>query len=187
MAERIASRLPESFDLVGWSMGGYIAFELYPLVRERIRKMALLCTSARPESLERLRAREELLRSVEVEGLRAVYTRVIDENLVDPSRVDQGYKDEVIAEIVGLGEHTLRNQIKAMIARKDARVTLKSIQHEVLVIGGSRDTVTPLDCSTEITELLPRASLHIVQGAGHALPWERVAEVNGIIRQFLDN
>lgn len=29
MAHDIALRLPPAFDLVGWSMGGYIAFELY--------------------------------------------------------------------------------------------------------------------------------------------------------------
>ena len=186
MARLIAARLPARFDLVGWSMGGYIAFELYPLVRERIRKLVLICTTARPESKEDLRRRAEQLQSVETEGLRKVYARQVSCNLVDPSLVDSAFKEDVVAETVRLGERTLRNQMRAITARSDSRPSLRETTCDTLVIGGIHDTITPVECSEEIASLLPHATLHTVNWAGHCAPWERPREVNTVMRNFLD-
>lgn len=186
MAEQIGSAAPPYFDMVGWSMGGYIALELYPLVCERVRKIVLLCTSARSESEERYRSREELLRCVRAEGLRTAYRRVISDRLVNSNRVAQGYQDEILDEVVQLGERTLQNQIRAMQSRVDARRSLKQMQCEALVIGGRHDTVTPIECSEEMRDLLPNATLHVVEDAGHFAPWENAAEINDLIEHFLD-
>jgi pimeloyl-ACP methyl ester carboxylesterase len=45
---RILSEAPPHFALAGLSMGGYIAFAMLRLAPERIAKLALLDTSARP-------------------------------------------------------------------------------------------------------------------------------------------
>jgi pimeloyl-ACP methyl ester carboxylesterase len=88
---------------------------------------------------------------------------------------------------VRLGEQTLRNQIKAITSRIDARPSLREITSEALVIGGKHDTVTPIECSEEIASLLPHATLHIVNDAGHCAPWERPQEVNRVMHDFLDD
>lgn len=186
MARDIALRLPAVFDLVGWSMGGYIAFELYPLVRGRVRRSVLICTSARPESAEARHKREELLHNVEVDGIRTVYERQIDSNLLDPSALDPAFREEVLTATEDLGERTLRSQVGAMTARRDSRDALRQVQSHTLVVAARHDTVTPLDCSTEIASLLPRCTLQIVELAGHAAPWERSEEVNGLMHRFLD-
>lgn len=185
MAHDIAPRLPPLFDLAGWSMGGYVLFELYPLVRERVRKIALICTSARAESREARQRRADLLHNVGADGIRSVYQRQIDSNLVAPSRFDPAFREEILVETERLGERTLRSQIRAMSNRRDSRESLRQITADTLIIAARHDVVTPPECSLEMASLLPCATLHIVESAGHCAPWEGSEEVNGVMRRFL--
>jgi len=185
MATQIVERLPPSVDLVGWSMGGYIAIELYLLVRERVRKLALIGTSARPESAKTLAGRAELLKSVESTGLRAAFMNQINLNLYDPARVDSAFIDGITREIARLGEETLRSQLAALISRRDVRPSLGQVACEVLMVVGKQDTVTPPECSREIASLLPHASLEVVNEAGHCAPWEKPQVVNSLLQTFL--
>lgn len=186
MAHDIAPRLPPLFDLVGWSMGGYVLFELFPLVRERVRKVVLICTTARAESPEARQGREDLLRAVEADGIRAVYERQIDASLLDPSLLDPNFREQVLCATEALGERTLRSQIHAMTTRRDLRESLRQMTVDTLIIGARHDAVVPPDRSLEMASLLPRATLQMVELAGHSAPWERSQEVNGLIQRFLD-
>lgn len=186
MAHNIAPRLPAAFDLVAWSMGGYIAFELYPLVRERIRRMILVCTTARPESPESRQRREDLLRTVESEGIRTVYERLLDSNLLDSAALDPEFRKEALTATEKLGEQTLRSQTHAMITRRDSREALRQMQAHTLIVAARHDIVTPPACSIEMASLLPRGTLQIVELAGHVAPWERSEEVNQLMHRFLD-
>ena len=185
MARDIAPRLPHRFDLVGWSMGGYIAFELYPLIRDRVRKLILVSTSAQPETKEAHARREKTLQSIEAEGLHAVLSRLFDCDLFDASKIDPHFKKSIVSDAARMGETTLRNQSKAMTSRNDSRASLRAISCEVLVIAGSHDPITPIERSEEIVSLLPRPTLHIVHESGHCSPWEKSEEVNAALQDFL--
>src|SRR5882762_7642365 len=50
IAERILATAPPRFALVGLSMGGYIAFVIASKAPERVARLALLDTAARPET-----------------------------------------------------------------------------------------------------------------------------------------
>src|SRR5450631_3128727 len=52
IAARILANAPPRFALAGLSMGGYIAFAMMRLAPERIVKLALLDTSARPDTAD---------------------------------------------------------------------------------------------------------------------------------------
>ena len=59
MARQILASAPPRFVLVGLSMGGYIAFEMLRQAADRIARLALLDTSARPESPEQTERRKQ--------------------------------------------------------------------------------------------------------------------------------
>src|SRR6266568_3726128 len=61
IAARILKEAPPRFALVGLSMGGYIAFAMLRLAPERIAKLALLDTSARPDLPEQKAGREKFI------------------------------------------------------------------------------------------------------------------------------
>ena len=52
IAERILAHAPVRFALIGLSMGGYLSFELLRRAPERVARLALLDTSARPDTPE---------------------------------------------------------------------------------------------------------------------------------------
>src|SRR5215469_18912975 len=61
MAEAVLGAAPPKFALAGLSMGGYVAFEVMRRAPERVERLALLDTSARPDTPEHKRARRELM------------------------------------------------------------------------------------------------------------------------------
>src|SRR4030088_281054 len=52
IARRILAEAPPRFALAGHSMGGYIAFEIMRQAPQRVAKLALINTQARPDSPE---------------------------------------------------------------------------------------------------------------------------------------
>src|SRR4051794_39562980 len=57
MADAILADAPPTFALCGHSMGGYMCFELIRRAPERVRALALINTSARPDTPEQRQAR----------------------------------------------------------------------------------------------------------------------------------
>src|SRR2546426_413380 len=57
IARRILADAPPRFALVGLSMGGYVAFEILRQAPARVMRLALLDTSARPDTPEQSDAR----------------------------------------------------------------------------------------------------------------------------------
>src|SRR5580658_4436961 len=52
LAQSVLATAPAQFALAGLSMGGYVAFEVMRQAPERVTKLCLLDTSARPDTLE---------------------------------------------------------------------------------------------------------------------------------------
>ena len=58
IAQRILAQVQGPFALIGLSMGGYVAFEILRHASERVTKVALLDTTARPDAPEQSEARQ---------------------------------------------------------------------------------------------------------------------------------
>ena len=61
IAARVLASAPERFALAGLSMGGYVCFEIMRQAPERVLRLALFDTSARPEAPEQERRRRGLM------------------------------------------------------------------------------------------------------------------------------
>src|SRR5450755_4212714 len=65
IARRILAEAPPRFALAGHSMGGYIAFEIWRQAPERVARLALINTQARPDTPEASERRRGLIAKVE--------------------------------------------------------------------------------------------------------------------------
>ncbi|MGH3145235.1 MAG: alpha/beta fold hydrolase, partial [Rubrobacter sp.] len=89
MARSVLDDAPERFALAGLSLGGIVAFEILRLAPERVERLALLDTNARPptqgqlESWRRFAALTESGRFAEVTGTHVMPT------LVHPDRLEE--------------------------------------------------------------------------------------------------
>ena len=167
IARRILADAPPRFALAGLSMGGYLAFEILRQAPERVARLALLDTSARPDTPEQTRRR---LGQIELaRGGR--FGEIADQ--LFPLLVHQSRQDDAAArELVRLmadetGPEAFIRQQQAIIGRPDSRPELAAVGCPTLVLVGDDDRLTPPAWSEEIAAGIPGARLVAVAGAGH--------------------
>jgi pimeloyl-ACP methyl ester carboxylesterase len=186
IAARILDAAPVRFNLAGLSMGGYIAFELLRQARDRIARLALLNTSARPELPAQTERRREQIALMQA----GRYDETIDMQFpltVHPDR----RSDPMLREIYGLmceetgPEVFLRHQ-QAIMARPDSRAGLAAIGCPTLVLVGDADELTPPPLSREMAAAIPGARLVVVADCGHLSTLERPDAVNAALSEWIE-
>jgi pimeloyl-ACP methyl ester carboxylesterase len=166
-------------------MGGYVALEVMRQAPERVEKLALLDTSARPDTPEQTKARLELIRLAEGRGLEEA-ARTLLPRLLHPSRLgDENLASTVVDMALSTGAEVFERQEKAIIARPDSRPSLSSIECPALVLCGREDGITPVEAHEELAGNIPGAKLRVVEGCGHLSTLECPGEVNGALRGWL--
>ncbi|TFV43535.1 alpha/beta fold hydrolase [Bradyrhizobium niftali] len=167
IARRVLSEAPPRFALAGHSMGGYIALEIMRQAPERVLRLALINTQARPDTPEATQRRRVLMERAKRGELRAAREEMFPE-LVHPSRRDDSDIRRLVHEQgddVGV-EGYLRQQT-AIIARVDSRPTLSAIKCPTLVMTGDADNTIPNAFSKEMAESIAGARLVILERCGH--------------------
>jgi pimeloyl-ACP methyl ester carboxylesterase len=187
MARRVLDEAPfERFAVAGLSMGGFVALAIVREAPQRVRRLALLDTNARPDAPERTRERLEFMALAQSEGGFATINRRMMPRLIHPSRMSDAPLVQAIdamAERVGLAGYL--NQQRAVMARPDSRPGLGSIACPTLVLCGREDILTPLDLHEEMAALIPGARLALVDDCGHMSTMERPEAVNAALRTWL--
>lgn len=172
------------FVMAGLSMGGYVALELMRQAPGRVAGLALLDTSARPDTPEVTEARRELMRLAEAE-----FAAVIDAllpRLVRPARLSDAPLVTTIREMAdAIGKEAFLRQECAMIARIDSRPFLGRIGCPALVLCGRDDVITPVEVHEELASALPHASLTVIEECGHLSTIERPQQVTEALRTWL--
>ena len=185
LARGILAQAPPRFALVGLSMGGYIAFEILRQAPERVARVALLDTAARPDTPEVIATRRMNMQLAQGGRFDEVIDGLIP-RLVHASRVHETPLVEVIRRMgaqVGVAGY-LRQQ-EANIARPDSRPTLRDIRCPTLVVVGDADQLTPPDRAQEIAAAIPGAELLIIPECGHLSTLERPEPVTRALRRWL--
>jgi pimeloyl-ACP methyl ester carboxylesterase len=185
IAAAILRDAPQRFALAGLSMGGYIAFAMMRLAPERIVKLALLDTSARPDLPEQKAGREKFIALAQVGKLNEVVD-TLTPRFLHPSHV----KDERLKKIVRdmaaeTGAEAFVRQTKAIMGRQDARPLLSEIGCPTLVLVGDGDALTPPELAKEIASGISGAKLVVVPECGHLSTVEKPDAVNAAMAEWL--
>lgn len=181
MAERVLEQLPPRFHLAAWSMGGYIAFRMLPLLAGRMLSLTLISTSARPEDPASTGRRLEILELAEREGMAVANPRTMSQACLDFEALDADIRAGLRDASVELGFEAYRGQQQAIINRPDSRPMLRLVDCPTLVMVGDSDTVTPPECAHEIHAGVPGSRLVTVEQCGHCAPLEYPALVNAML------
>jgi pimeloyl-ACP methyl ester carboxylesterase len=186
MATRILEALPPRFALVGWSMGGYIAFEIMRQAPERVVRLGLISTSARPDAPGSAAERRESVAVAERESPAVAWRQKMGMTFYRPDRLSAETLAEIEAMNDRMGAALYRSQQEAIIARADSRPLLPKIRCPSLVICGTHDQRTPPACSWEIASAIKGAELHLLAECGHCSPIEDPAAVNALLRAWFE-
>jgi len=187
MGEAVLRDAPwNEFALAGLSMGGYVALEVMRQAPERVTRLALLDSRARPETPDETERRRQLMKLAQTKrGFTPVTSRMLP-LMLHPSRVRDARLAKTIrdmAERTGV-EAYLRQQ-QAIISRPDFRPGLQRIRCPTLVLCGRQDQLTPLECSEEMAAAIPGAKLVVIDECGHLATLERPEVVNAALREWL--
>lgn len=168
IAARLLAAAPDRFALCGLSMGGYIAFEVMRQAPQRVTRLALLDTSAKPATDETNALREQMIALAE----KGAYDNVITllwQRLVAPSRLaDEPLRLAVRRMAETIGAAGFVRQQRAIMARPDSRPGLAEIKVPTLVLVGEEDLITPPDEAREIAAGIgAQVRLVVLPGCGH--------------------
>ena len=185
IAARILADAPPRFALAGLSMGGYIALAMMRLAPERIARLALLDTSARPDLPEQKAGREKFIAMAEAGKLTDVVDTLTPRFLHRDRANDETLKGVVRAMARDTGPEAFVRQTRAIMSRADSRLLLTSIRCPTLVLVGEGDELTPPELSKEIAGGIAGARLTVVPDCGHLSTLERPEAVNAALAEWL--
>jgi pimeloyl-ACP methyl ester carboxylesterase len=185
IAHAILDAAPPRFALAGLSLGGFIAFEIMRQAPHRVAKLALLDTTANPDTPQQTEGRLaaiELTRS-------GRFTEVIEQlfpRLVHPSRrTDPAVKHIIDLMVEETGPEVFVRHQRAIIARADSHPLLPTIKCPTLVLVGDSDLPVPPALSREMAEAIPDSRLAVIPECGHASTIERPGEVTQALLEWV--
>jgi pimeloyl-ACP methyl ester carboxylesterase len=185
MARIALHHAPESFDLLGHSMGGRVALEVYRIAPERVRRLALVSTG-----IHSLREGEAAKRqALQAIGWNHGFAKLIDEWLppmvAEANRAKPDIYEPLRRMNVAAGQEVFDAQIHALVNRPEVESLLPRIACPALVMTGELDAWSPPAQHAAIADAIPDAELVIVPGAGHMIQLEAPQAVNQAIARWL--
>lgn len=181
MAALLLAEQPGPLLLAGCSLGGMVALEAARQAPDRVRGLALLGTTARPDTPELITLRTQAI-TLFAQGRAEELVRVNAMFAFHP-RHAAALLEDYVAMILRAGSDNLIRQNRAVMAREDLRPFLGAIRCPTLVLGGLADQLTPPDTARELAAAIPGAHLHLLADCGHMLTWE---QPQAVTKRLLD-
>ena len=176
---------PGRFALAGHSMGGYVALEVMRRAPERVERLALVCTNARPDSPESTENRRRLLALAE-RDFPAVIAALMPKLATPRHLEDATITGTIESMALAVGKEGFRRQQEAIIGRADSRPHLKDIRCPALVVAGREDALMPVEILKELADGIPGARLTVIEDCGHMAPIEQPDRVLEAFVQWLE-
>ena len=107
--------------------------------------------------------------------------------MVHPSRVDSPLFEQILDMIERKTPDVFEAQIEALLARPDARDTLKSITCPTLLLCGRQDAWSPLSRHEQMHTLLPGSRLAVIEEAGHFAMMEQPEAVSRALQDWMQD
>lgn len=182
MAQSVLKDAPETFSVVGHSMGGRVALEMMQLAPERIEKFGLMSVGVHPVQPGEAAKRMELVNLAEQQGMEALADRWIPPMVLPARHGDAQLMQSIRAMVLRHTPFDHRCHIEAALTRADQSQYLPAIKHRALLLCGAQDNWSPLLQHQKIQQQLGASSqLHSIAEAGHMVTMEQPEEVSRLL------
>ncbi len=186
MAQAVLATAPEHFALAGLSMGGIVAMEVLRRAPERVTRVALMDTNSQSETPAVAASREP-----QIVGVMAGRLAEVMNDVMRPEYLGENSpRSEILALMqdmaLALGEGEFVRQSRALQRRPDQQKTLRKIRMPALVLCGAEDKLTLPRRHEFMSELIPYATLRIIEGVGHVPTLEAPDATNAALRDWLN-
>lgn len=183
IAQHITENAPDSFVLIGFSLGGYIAREIAGRYPERVSALIIIASSLREDTALQITRKQEMVRAVSVSTFSGFSQNIIAKSL-HPARS----KDlQLINKIREMGVHLGYKSLVTQSALRRDLIPTTNIQCPTLVIAGADDKLRSLEESIEIQTNIQNSVLDIIEDTGHMIPMEEPERLANSICTWLIN
>lgn len=172
------------FNLIGFSMGGYVA-ELFATQHpERLQRLGLVAVNVGALSERERQWRlnmKEMLGKFQYRGMNEKeLSRFLHPNSLNNPHVTQ----TIVDMSAGYTSEMYLNQMMATLDRKDLAAELSQLPCPILIVAGREDRVVPLRQIESLHQHIPQAEFKIIDESGHYVPLEKPAELAQILSYF---
>lgn len=183
--EFVANQHIEDADVVGWSMGGWIALRL---------------TLEHPDDVRRLVVNDSAglyyHASYPADSLLQVFTPDSEAgvnrlySLLEPKAKPMPHfvAQDLTRRIQSENAWVIRRTVTSMLTMKDLLDgKLSGIKQPVLIIWGADDALIPVSSGYDMARQIPQADMEVFQGCGHLAPARCAVPVSEKTLQFLQS
>ena len=170
--------------IAGHSMGGYVALEILRQAPERVAKLALLNTNARPDSAESTENRRRLM-ALAPKDFDAVVSTLMQRQMTAEHLADATITATITQMAKAVGPEAFARQQEAIMGRIDSRPHLAKIDCPTLVLAAREDVIMPLEVMQEIADAIPASRLVVVEASGHMATLEQPEAVTAALHAWL--
>jgi len=179
----------ERFDLLGHSMGGFIALEIARQAPQRLSHLVLSNTGA-TQSARNQRLFEDWADELDAgqdpeRWFRNFYYWILTERFFDKAQTLNGLLELARNYPYAQKPAGFRGQVEAMRGF-DARDWLPKLETQTLILASVEDLLYPPRDDAAGLLGLPHAELHLVPRRAHSLPLEAPTELTQPVLGFLD-
>jgi pimeloyl-ACP methyl ester carboxylesterase len=172
-------------DVVGHSMGGRVAFEVWRLAPERVRSLVLLDTGIHAAGPGEPSSRQRLLDVSAGAGMRALADAWLPPMVHPRRRDDAAFMAPLVEMVLRATPEQHVRQIHALLARPDATPLLATITVPTLVVVGRQDQWSPVAQHEEIAAGITDSRLEIVEDSGHMVTVEQPQAVVTLLHDWI--
>lgn len=188
MAAQALAVAPARFAVVGLSMGGILAFEIWRQAAERVTHMALMDTNPHADAPERQPIRMQQIEGVLAGGLREIAIEELKPlYLAEANRDNEALLQLLLDMALNLGPTVFEQQSLALRDRSDYVDLLDSIRCPTLVLCGAEDELCPVEYHELMASRIPDATLNIVDDCGHIASLEQPTVVTDALHRLLEH
>ncbi len=186
LAAEVLKKSPPKFHLLGHSMGGIVAMEMYAQEPNRIEKLVLMDTNPKAELEEVKAMRDPQMKAAKEGKLVDVMRDEMKPNYLDASDNRESILHTCMEMAQSMGSEVFINQSKALQTRVDQQSTLRLIAVPVLVICGSNDKLCPVERHELMHSIINDSELKIINNAGHMPTLEQPKETTEVLKKWLN-
>ncbi|MBT8217474.1 MAG: alpha/beta fold hydrolase [Acidimicrobiia bacterium] len=169
-------------DIIGLSMGGYVALALWEMYPAAFRSLVLANTKSGADSEEGKAGREAQAQSVVAEGREQLAGKLVGALLAPAHDLTAAARLRTMVESTPV--ETIVASLRGMAARPDRTELLSAISVPTLVVSGEEDGLIPPLDSHEMSTAIPDSEFLVISGAGHLTPIERPDAFTEALRSF---
>lgn len=166
MASALLHAVPHRCALAGLGLGAIVAIEMTRRAPERVNRLALISCDPQMDTPASASYRELLIARARAGRLDDVASAVLSNDVLaqGPKRMEiQGFFRTVATE---LGPDLFIRQQRALQRRRDYQGVVRRVKVPAMILAGTEDRHLPPKRHQFLADLIPKAQLRLIEGAG---------------------